>query len=1392
MFKMDLDSENVEENEKYSFLLGSAIRNEDPDQFLSIYDAIIPKTLTDKQHVKDRGPIALTSIKCNIDYIKDKARGIADLPDEDFNQLVLNARDYSLAKGREKMSLGSGGSSRLRHNDDDKSSSNSSDEEEITPQRSTIIPPNLPFFPDSDHCIVDIEQVEKRTDNDSGIYNSSKATTSVGSYSDHDDSEGDDRGCFDYFPSQVRIGQPCNRYNLKYDEVHEVESDKNSQNDIESPRSDNSLGKDSDTDVYRGIHMDGTEMQTFSIRNLNNESDDFQTEDESEDDDIRINAHQRLYRGASSNYYSPMQLESTEDYNGGTYGSSTFSFDSSKKALQDRSASSLRGLDDRNASSSRGVDDSINFPIYSRHQNFRQNYGSTSSDSVHVEKSVFPRDSPPFGHTYQLENVGSSIGSLISSKKNQSVTNMPEGRHLTNDLDDKGKKKDYSTLDENGNPTLRPFLTDKSCEAYKQMREPPRSTHGGAIVSSSKNRSTASHYESPFPSNFHHFNHYTVSGQQVKDLEEDIPTQANQDRKRKKTKKEKVILSQDIDNYVGDKKQIDELVDFIENDGTKKSKKLNSINNTDNNVISTNAKTTDNKNKKNKEKKQVTINTTSKVIDNKYNIGEIIPEKELAEKEKVVPTQVGAPEISSVDKKEQEGESVGNSGVDSMGNSQGRNSENDEKSSYSSEELKMENNTKLNLNDKILTNAIEDLADFENSKNMQVEEKCVEDFSSLAEKNSEEIEKNCSSESKPAVVVESSANGGNNNNKKSKGKTSNNNKIETKVVGATTNNIKQNNMKNTRSKDHGNAKINTANCVSPTVSVNEEGEHFVPNAFYIFTDIDSTQSVEDEFTEVRKKKKRPVSLAPPPHVREFVKEQVNHKPPVLKEEQRVKPPVRSVTPPPYHNFTTIETTQDEQRVRDLSPSAFPALDRGNQKKGSFRDGRRNSTGDVPTEVLLKVQDDSDLESVKSLPASQGGCANQSTSPKLPISYAKMAASPKPSGTSIASVKTDDGTESRDSNSTNVMATVWKGTPTERRHSIGSSPENSKENSQTPVTVRQKCGSQENIKIVDENTMACIPSNSENVENETFKITKSKSVTEYIPNLDCSSLSTIQHPDPSSYIKTSTSKDNLSNESVDDLKLNHATVKAKTKTSNGPKNNVSVATVKQTNDADCITIRKDNNEGMTDSSHQMISSSSSDDVGGLNTSSCPLSPPSSSQAVIDKCVNSTTSSSMTSIKDNASEPIINSELLKDSKDTTKNKHKLAGKNGIVSTFSHLSYNSEHNPVTSESSSTTITFEGSDSSAAIKISTSESDANKGDNNINKSDHIRVCYGELPPLSSSSSDFHSERQPLKHLKFLRESGNNHFGIFNYTDAVNFLNKEWNNHFCILFACLYLWLNN
>ena len=39
------------ENEKYAFLLGSTLRNEDADRFINIYDAIIPKDIPPNQVV---------------------------------------------------------------------------------------------------------------------------------------------------------------------------------------------------------------------------------------------------------------------------------------------------------------------------------------------------------------------------------------------------------------------------------------------------------------------------------------------------------------------------------------------------------------------------------------------------------------------------------------------------------------------------------------------------------------------------------------------------------------------------------------------------------------------------------------------------------------------------------------------------------------------------------------------------------------------------------------------------------------------------------------------------------------------------------------------------------------------------------------------------------------------------------------------------------------------------------------------------------------------------------------------------------------------------------------------------------------------------------------------
>lgn len=127
-----------------------------------------------------------------------------------------------------------------------------------------------------------------------------------------------------------------------------------------------------------------------------------------------------------------MTHERYEEYD--NTSTSTFSFEKSQMALKDRSGSSLRD-----------VDEPINFPMYSRHSNYR---GSTSSDRVRIEKNSYRRDGygndPPFGQGLdQLNKVGSSIGELISSTKH-TVDGMPEGRPISQSLDlaaEDGKKK---------------------------------------------------------------------------------------------------------------------------------------------------------------------------------------------------------------------------------------------------------------------------------------------------------------------------------------------------------------------------------------------------------------------------------------------------------------------------------------------------------------------------------------------------------------------------------------------------------------------------------------------------------------------------------------------------------------------------------------------------------------------------------------------------------------------------------------------------------------------------------------------------------------------------------------------------------------------------------------
>lgn len=63
---MDSDGRYVQEYTKYSFLLGSALRNEDPEQFLSIYDSLLPCNLPDIQ-VKSHRVLWLASMKsCSV------------------------------------------------------------------------------------------------------------------------------------------------------------------------------------------------------------------------------------------------------------------------------------------------------------------------------------------------------------------------------------------------------------------------------------------------------------------------------------------------------------------------------------------------------------------------------------------------------------------------------------------------------------------------------------------------------------------------------------------------------------------------------------------------------------------------------------------------------------------------------------------------------------------------------------------------------------------------------------------------------------------------------------------------------------------------------------------------------------------------------------------------------------------------------------------------------------------------------------------------------------------------------------------------------------------------------------------------------------------------------
>lgn len=568
-----------------------------------------------------------------------------------------------------------------------------------------------------------------------------------------------------------------------------------------------------------------------------------------------------------------------------------------------------------------------------------------------------------------------------------------------------------------------------------------------------------------FPQSLSDLSSFKLGGTPISELDSS-PFHQNHDlnrtekKVRKKIKKEKVSLSEEVENYVGNK-EIDELLDFI--DGDKNGRKPKKNSQTITNEVAVVSKSTEKNNKKNKDKK-----LNKPLYEEKCEVKETREEKSEAKIIDETTPLINSNKTDHIDYKTQ---SVQNHNDDKkcvineshlnvinrMGNTTAKNSSDENTDSQERIET-------------IITNEIDikqsvSLPDEEITMEAKIEQKA----NSVP---SESVEKTIKKDKKSTIKSVEKQNQSN----KPKGKGVNS-KIENCIVNgfdaddsvenmstkpkSQTNNIKHRTMEKSANKET----CQTENGLNGMVVNNNKDKtslflnelDLVQNEDYRFTDFEPLRK-EPEFQVVGGKKKKKV-----PTTKEIVigKETLVPPKPFKREERRKAP--RSVTPPPLNK---LSSNIEGERTRDLSPSAFPALGSSNQP--GFRDARRNSTGDVRMEVqsIIKAQDDSDIESVKSLPASsQGAWLQNSLSPRLPVSYAKMAASPKPSVTSLGSSTADDEPEET---SMDLKAANWKGQIKERRHSIGSHPENVKEIESS--SIKQKYGSQEVLNVCDQDVV----------------------------------------------------------------------------------------------------------------------------------------------------------------------------------------------------------------------------------------------------------------------------------------------------------------------------------
>lgn len=528
-------------------------------------------------------------------------------------------------------------------------------------------------------------------------------------------------------------------------------------------------------------------------------------------------------------------------------------------------------------------------------------------------------------------------------------------------------------------------------------------------------------------------------------------------KRRRKKPKEDVKRAEDIENYKGNQ-SIDELVSFIggQNDSSKKTKKLTAANSED--IPSKTQKS----NKKNKDKKQKTPTSGSSSV-----------EEGLAGKE-----DHSAQSITV-------GVESGTS--DNMGNSSGKTVSVQNSVENGDIDGLCPKNEKLNLlkeNDKKIEVKTEysvgDISDY-----------CVSEQKAVNCKEIYKEKEKVSTNNKRDSVT--SGTGSENNKKKSeKSKASKEDKSEMPVSKsedtmkvdtalANNNTVKQKNAKNKKSKPASpplKERSESDKSESGAGDVSAQVLSDFPNLdnHFIFTDLDVPEvPKEDEFTVVEKKKKKAKETHQPQN--NFLSSGTNGsgsgKSRRLEDKRTNSSNSHSLSKTSSQVSYQTASVENDAHLRDLSPSSFPALGSSKTKQ----EGRRNSTGDVPIPTGLKSQDDSDLESVKSLPATKGSqTADLALSPRL--SYARMAAHP-------ASSKPADSGDGEHRLSLEMSESeldpkkaVWKGSPTERRHSIGSSPDKVNKNTGSNISSAAasiKAGSQElivaDIALKAENTSA---------------------------------------------------------------------------------------------------------------------------------------------------------------------------------------------------------------------------------------------------------------------------------------------------------------------------------